>query len=125
MSQKEMIARKVHYCHLCGKKIQPGCQYVQEKTNTEGKWETMNRHIHCDAMLDAWSDIYGGDGYEDEYQIMDDIWEHVCEGICTEADRNNCGLHQIFACERCQKEMLNPSILGAAMQSVRENLSED
>ena len=125
MSQKQFIARKEHQCHLCGKQIRSGCQYVQEKIQTDGKWQTQNRHIHCDAMLNAWKDIYGGDGYDDEYQIMDDIWEHVCKGICTEADRNNCGLHYIFACERCQSEMLDPVILGAAIQSAKDNLSEE
>lgn len=126
MSQvKEMIARKEHTCHLCGKKICAGSQYVQEKTKIDGRYRTMNRHIHCDAMLNAWSDIYCEDGEYDEYQIMDDIWEHVCQGICSEQDRNNCGLVCIFSCERCQREMLDASILGAAMQSVKENLSEE
>lgn len=122
----QIAARKQYVCHMCGKIIFPGRQYILQKRKIDGRFKTLRRHIHCDAMLNAWvTDIRDPEQFwykEDE--VAKDICAHVCTSECNIPDTCLESLEQ-FSCEKCQEALLSPSVLGAAIQSVRDNLEEE
>lgn len=124
-SRKEQrTARKNHRCELCGKPIFKGCEYIYESQKYDGEIHTYKRHIHCDAMLDAClSTVYPDAGEYDVVSVTECIWDEVCGAICGEDQREECDedMACLFACELCQKKLLPPSLVGAAIQSVRDN----
>lgn len=117
-------ARKNHKCEMCGKPIYKGCEYIYESQKYDGKIHTYKRHIHCDAMLDAClTSIYPDIGEYDIDSVTDSIWNEVCCSVCGDEQRDECGEDWkcLYACEICQKKLLPPAMLGAAIQSVRDN----
>jgi ribosomal protein S27E len=123
-SIEQRKARKKHECHLCGKPILPGCEYIHENFKNEGgKITSLKRHIHCDAMLDAYNEKFNTEEFYDEPEVLETIWQEVCKKICGEEQWEECfdDPSCMMSCELCQRELVHPSALGAAIQSVREN----
>lgn len=114
-------ARKRYECHLCGKAILPGNQYIHETFRGDDGFKTNRRHIHCDAMLYAYNSDYNCEGYYYENEVAETLWSEVCKQICSEEQQDECDMDDLFACELCQRKVLHPSIIGAAIQSVRDN----
>ena len=114
-------ARKRYECHLCGKAILPGNQYIHETFRGDDGFQTLRRHIHCDAILDAYNSDYNCDEYYDDNEVAETLWSEVCKRICSEERQDECDMSDLFACELCQRKVLHPSIIGAAIQSVRDN----
>ncbi len=121
LTNEQRKARKNYPCWLCREEIRKGNQYIYETYVYDGHIYTNRRHIHCDAVMCAWINRYGT---KDEYtdgEIIGGIWEDVCVAICDAEQREECNYTTSFSCKLCQKELLNPSLLGVAVQSVKEN----
>lgn len=121
-------ARKQHYCDICGKSILPGCEYIQERMKANGEFLNLRRHIHCDAILDAFLCETSPDEYDSE---MVALWAGRCcddlndEGKCSDDDfYERCDKENCFECDLVLERLLDRSVLEAARRSVREN-SED
>lgn len=114
-------ARKRYECQLCGKAILPGREYIHETYKHDEGFRTVRRHIHCDAMLDAYNSEYNFDEYYDECEVSETLWSELCKQICDKEQQDECSMDDLYACELCQRKLLPPSILGAAKQSVIDN----
>ena len=114
-------ARKRYICQLCGKAILPGRQYIYETFKGDNGFETLRRHIHCDALLDVYNSKYNFDEYYDEREVNETLWDEVCKTICNEEQRDECDMEDLYSCDLCQRKLLSPPILGAAIQSVKDN----
>ena len=113
-------SRKRHKCHLCGKDILPGREYIIFKWRDENGFHELRRHIHCDAILEVYLGRWCVDYIYDDDDVKQAIDEEVCQKICgydvwEDCDANN------FWCEKCQKHILDPTKLRAAIQSVKDN----
>lgn len=126
-SIKQRKARKQYSCQLCGKPILKGCQYIFESFKGDNGFETLRRHIHCDAMLDVYNREYNADAdeYYDEREVTETLWDELCKQICDEEQRDECDMSDLYGCELCQRKILNPSILGEVFQSVKDNYDWD
>ena len=118
-------ARKQYECHLCGKAIFPGRQYIYETFKGDNGFETLRRHIHCDAMLDMYNSEYNPEEYYIDYEVTETLWDELCKQICNEDQLDKCSMSDLYACELCQSKLLRPSILRAAIQSVKDNCDID
>lgn len=118
-------ARKRYKCHLCGKPILPGNQYVYETFKGDNGFQTLRRHIHCDAMLDYYNQELNFDEYYNDNEATETLWDELCKAICDEKQRDECGMVDLYGCELCQRKALPPSVLGAAIQSVRDNYDRE
>lgn len=125
---EQRTARRNHICQLCRKPILRGNEYIYESQKYDGKINTYKRHIHCDALLDAFlkSDWFDGQEYTD-----DEVHEWLCDqcnilfhhGKCSEEDYyEKCDMEGCFECELVQEKVLTkPEIFRAAKQSARDN----
>ncbi len=116
-------ARKRYVCHLCGHAILPGAEYVYEASKWDGEVHQMRRHIHCDAILDAFS----RDECPEEY-TESEVWEWACDRACAgcshadeDGDCEDGGTDAVWACEIAQEKLLPPQYLEAAKKSVVDN----
>ena len=53
--------RKEYICQLCGEKIRKGREYICESGRYDGEFFEHKRHIHCDALFNAYFDHGGRD----------------------------------------------------------------
>ena len=118
---KQARAKQRYICHLCRKPILFGNQYMAETRKDERGYTTLHRHIHCDAMLEAYKRYYSDELYYSERQVTKVLREKLCKYICDEKQRGECGPEDVFACELSQERILSPTVMGAAKESVREN----
>ena len=72
-------------------------------------------------MLHSYNSKYNQEEYYDEGEVAETLWEEVCKDICDERQRDAYNMLDLFACEKCQRKVLHPSVIGVAIQSVREN----
>lgn len=114
-------ARKRYVCDLCGKAILPGNQYIHETFRGDDGFQTLRRHIHCDAMLSVYNTEYNDDEYYNSDEVTNGLWDEVCERICEEEQWGECHACDVYACELAQRELLPQHLLGAAIQSVKDN----
>lgn len=114
-------ARKRYECHLCGKAILPGREYIYETFKGDDGFRTLRRHIHCDAMLHEYNTEYNGEEYYDDNEVAETLWSELCKQLCNEDQQDECSMDDLFGCELCQRKLLPPSIIGAAIQSVKDN----
>lgn len=127
-SIEQRKARKQYICQLCGKPILKGRQYVHESFKGDNGFETLRRHIHCDAMLVAYNREINFDEYYDEREVTETLWDELCKQICDDEQRDECDMCDLYGCELCQNELLGkylPNMLGAAKDSVRDNYDWD
>lgn len=116
-------ARKDYKCDLCGKTICKGRQYVYEVQKFYGDLQEIRRHIHCDALLDAYLCETGADEYTAD-SVSDYACDLVCSG-CQFGQEDECDKTPCFSCEIVHKALLTPTMLNAARQSVRENMEDE
>lgn len=119
--KQQRISRKRYKCHLCGQDILSEKEYIYESVKYNGFINTFHRHIHCDAMLEA---CLTGDWPENEWDedgVTEFLYEKLCKQICNEDQRDECSMLDLYGCELCQRKLLNPATLQAAIQSTREN----
>lgn len=109
---KQLKAKTRHECHVCNKDILPGCDYIQEKTREGGLYFTLNRHIHCDAVLYAMDSVF-----------LSRTTEHIINNICaTYCDKDClCNKENLYSCFLVHKMLLSPVVFNAARKSVIEN----
>ena len=122
LRKEQYRAKKDHICHLCGKTIRKGREYIYEVSKYEGMVNDCRRHIHCDALADVYFGETGVTEYTDE-----EICEYLCDKVCSrcpERETSDCSMWDAFGCELVQKELLKPTVFAAAKRSVWEN-SED
>ena len=123
--KKQQKARKRHRCHICGKAILPGCEYIHEKQKYDGEFNDLKRHLHCDAILDAYLDVSSESEYsDDEVQefVSDICGELFAKWQCTEGDYyEKCDRERCFECPLVFKRLLNPSLLAAMEADVKAN----
>lgn len=118
-------ARKRYICDLCGKAILPGNQYIHETFRGDNGFQTLRRHIHCDAMLSVYNTEYNDDEYYNSDEVTETLWSELCRQICSEEQREECDMEDLYGCQLCQEKLLSPSMLGAAKDSVRDNFDWD
>ena len=122
--RRQVTAHRPHKCHLCGKIISMGVQYIREKWKDDG-FQEIKRHIHCDALLDEYfkSEMYSmGDEYTD-----DEVWEWIrdkCLDVCGVEARKDCETNP-FSCMEIIATIENINSRKAAEESVRENEEDD
>lgn len=117
-------ARKIHYCSDCGKPILPGSEYLSVKGMDCGQFFYEKEHIHCDALINAYC---AANDREVFYDRLDEVVEWLRDTACTECLRaGECtrGGQDTFACTTALMKVLPPSLLFAALQSVRESESD-
>lgn len=109
--------RKEYICQLCGEKIRKGLEYICESGRYDGEFFEHKRHIHCDALFNAYFD----DGGDPEY-TEDEIYEFVRETCCS------CQLWHDDECEASPwtcpvvlEKRLDEQAARAAKQSIEEN----
>lgn len=112
-------ARREYTCHLCGKTIKTGAEYIYEVSKYNGRVNDFRRHIHCDALLSAWAEVTGKDTYTAE-EIGNFIRDEICFR-CPVGRLSICDKAECFACDVVLGFLLPPTILAAAQKSVREN----
>lgn len=122
-------ARKRHVCDLCGKDILPGCEYINERMRLHGEFLNLHRHIHCDAILDAFMCAVGPDEYDSETVAIwasshcDDLND---EGACSNDDfYESCDKECCFECDLVLERILDGAILAAAKKDVRDNMEDE
>lgn len=126
----QIRAKKRHSCHLCGKDILPGGEYIREKYVYDRQFCTISRHLHCDSILQAFFE--SSEYFCDEYSDSDvcDYLHNVCsdlnnKGKCSDDDYfDNCDMDRCFDCPLIIKEILSPSIQSAMMDDIRANQEE-
>mgnify|MGYP004684398767 CR=1 FL=1 len=137
---EQNVARMRHWCHVCEKDIFPGSQYIRDTFREGKKHLVVCRHIHCDAMLSAWAkeccntkliEEHRHIGCEDLMQAW--VRDRVCcnceNGYLSnvvylgDQDQKDCfsNVRDIVTCKQCIDKILPPSVVGAALQSIREN----
>ena len=135
---EQNVARMRHWCHVCEKDIFPGSQYIRDTFREGKKHLAACRHIHCDAMLSAWTKECCSTKLIEEHQHIccEDIMQvWVQDKVCRNCEKTylsnltNCdgekrclsNVRDIVTCKQCIDKILPPSVVGAALQSIREN----
>lgn len=114
-------AKKIHYCADCGKPILPGSEYICVHGRQNGGHFYRKEHIHCDAVINAYCGAMGCEVY---YERLDGVVAWIRDEVCAKcADRESCGAggQDTFSCSVVLRRVLAPTVLYAALQSVREN----
>lgn len=107
---------------MCGRNILTGAEYVYECQKFNGEILQMRRHIHCDAMLEAYFDAEQPDEYG-ESEVHEWVCDRSCNG-CPHADSGDCeaaGTDAVWGCAFAQRAILPRSVQAAAKRSVLEN----
>lgn len=118
-------ARKTHFCEVCGKPIVPGSEYISTKSLQEGRFVNVKEHIHCDAVLNAYTKATGAELY---YGRMDEVVVWLRDEVCSECPHEStCRMagQDIFACTYALRRVLQPTVLRAALESVKLNIEEE
>lgn len=117
---RQLKARKLHFCDLCYQAIAPGTQYIYTVSRINGTVWPNKMHVHCDAIQQAFMSAPEFDGNFTSSNIA--VWyaTQACQP-CPKwiGDDGVCGLG-VFACPEAAKKVLNPTVLGAALESIRE-----
>lgn len=115
-------AKKAHFCDVCGKSIIPGSEYMDMRYAQDGLFWHSKEHIHCDALLDAYT---RQTGLGPDYGRLDIVATWLCAKACSECpNESSCRLagQDIFACTAALRRVLPPTVLSAALESVRKNI---
>lgn len=115
-------AKKVHFCDVCGKPILPGSEYIAIRSAQDGRFWHNKEHIHCDALLDAYT---RQTGLGLDYGRLDVVVTWLCAKACSECHHeHSCRLagQDIFCCTAALRCVLPPTVLSAALESVRKNI---
>lgn len=110
--------REEYICQLCGEKIHKGREYICESGRYDGTFFEHKRHIHCNAIAEAYfSEPWSEDEYTED-EILDYVRD-VCCG-CQKYHDDECEADP-YACEKVIRKLVPESLQGAALRSVEEN----
>lgn len=115
-------AKKPHSCDVCGFEIVPGSEYISIRSMQDGKFWHNKEHIHCDAILNAFTKQTC---CEIEWGKYDSVLEWIHDEACSECPCvNDCkkdGM-EIMNCTKVLRTVLSPTILPSAIESVKRNI---
>lgn len=115
-------ARKVHYCSDCGRPILPGCEYLAVRGMQDGSFFYEKEHIHCDAAIRAYEARTSREVYYGRLdEVVEWLYETACPGCPHTGTCRNSG-QDIFECTAALRRVLPPTVLSAALESVRKNI---
>lgn len=117
-TEEQRKSRKEHECQLCGKKILKGREYICESGRYDGEFFEHKRHIHCNAIFEAYFSEPWTDNEYDEDMIYEYVRD-VCSG-CQEYEYDQCN-RDPYSCETVIRKLVPESVQGAAMESVEAN----
>ncbi len=119
MREEQYRARRDYTCHLCGGMIRAGTEYIYVVSKYEGRLNDYRRHIHCDALLNAWAAETGACEFS-EYEIGEYLYDEVCRS-CGLRETDGCAEVTAFSCDAVLTALLNasPTLLTAARESAR------
>ena len=128
-SERQLKARKRHVCHLCGRPILPGAEYIRAKWFDDG-FREVARHVHCDVLLNAIAPELSDQSEFTEDEVTEILRDTCAElhnnGKCSDDDYNTCVDADCYGCYLVQlARIASPVILRAAEKSVRENMEDD
>lgn len=115
-------AQKAHFCDVCGKPILPGSEYIAIRSAQDSRFWHNKEHIHCDALLDAYT---RQTGLGLDYGRLDVVVTWLCAKACSECHHeHSCRFagQDIFGCTVALRRVLPPTVLSAALESVRKNI---
>lgn len=114
--------RKDYVCQLCGVRIRKGEEHIYESGRYDGSFFGHRRHIHCNAIADA---FFAEPWTDDEYS-EDEIWDYCREyGCCScnEEQRDMCmdGEGNPYWCQKVIEKLLDGNDKRAALESIAMN----
>ena len=115
-------AKKNHFCDVCGKPIIPGSEYLAIRSTQDGRFWNIKEHIHCDALLNAYTKQTG---LGIDFGRLDMVVAWLCAKACSECPiESTCRLagQDIFTCSAALRRVLQPTVLHAAIESVKRNI---
>lgn len=115
-------AKKIHFCDVCGKPIIPGSEYLAIRSAQDGRFWHNKEHVHCDALLDAYT---RQTGLGLDFGRLDMVVTWLCAKACSECPQeSSCRLagQDIFGCTAALRRVLQPTVLHAALESVKANI---
>lgn len=82
-------------------------------------------HIHCDAIIEDYVNDSMYDGYFDTEEMVEQYIRKACSG-CPERGEydDECEVDPLF-CEKAAQRALHPTVLAAAIESIRPNSQEE
>ena len=115
-------SRKEYECQLCGLKILKGREYICESGRYEGKFFENKRHIHCNAIADAFFAEPWSENEYSEYEIWDYCRDYGCHA-CPKEKREECidDIVNPFWCPNVIQLLLSGNEQRAALQSLQDN----
>ena len=82
-------AKKIHFCDVCGKPIIPDSEYLAIRSAEDGRFWHNKEHIHCDALLDAYT---RQTGLGLDFGRMDMVVTWLCAKACSECSHESSSL---------------------------------
>lgn len=123
--RRQHRARKPHVCELCNRPILPGCEYILVKGKVEGQFSSYKAHIHCDAIIEDYVNDSMYDGYFDTEEMVEQYIRKACSGCLERGEYDDeCEVDPLF-CEKAAQRALHPTVLAAAIESIRANNQEE
>lgn len=118
MSKKQNTATKQYECHICGEPILKGNDYISIHIKDGHLHRQVRQHIHCDAISEEVCTIKKIPYYSDDFY---DFLHQTCILSCGEEKAGICSVGTRCNCETVCEMLLHPTVLSAAIQSIREN----
>ena len=111
-------SRKEYNCQLCNQKILKGREYICESGRYDGEFFEHKRHIHCNAIFEA----YFSEPWIDDEYTEDEIFDYVRDVCCGCAlwHDDSCEINP-YTCETVIRKLVPANEQGAAMESVEAN----
>jgi len=115
-TQEQRKSRKEYKCQLCGETIRKGLDYINEHGNYDGRFFEHRRHIHCNAIFEA----YCAEPWVDEEYSEDDIWDYVRGACCPEYRNDECEDNP-FSCRTVIEKLVPESLWNVCQESIYGN----
>ncbi len=119
-------ARNDYVCQLCGKAIRKGREHIYESGRYDGSFFVHRRHIHCNAIADA----FFAEPWSDNEYSEDEIWSYCREyGCfwCPPGKREDCidDMVNPYWCRKVIEKLTAGNDQRAALQSLEENREDE
>lgn len=117
-NREQRKGRKDYVCQLCGRRIRAGREHIYESGKYDGEIFSNRRHIHCDAVLEAFWDAASADEWDEQ-----EVCEYVRDAVCSA-----CPLWHDDSCEESPywcpvaiEKLVKGNAGTAAIISIQEN----
>ena len=124
----QRVAKKPHVCDVCGGTIRAGGEYIATSARINGRYQSGQRHIHCDAVLFAYN---RATGHEADFAPTNDIIDWLRKEACAECptflqcmsnamieEKERGAAFSVFSCKNALVEVLPITIGRAALASI-------